>query len=276
METENRWMNANSAVGMKNTFPAATMNTTVKTPISMKVSPLPEWVREAINILRGNLQLSAYNLKVICVTSALKHEGKSSIAFHLARSFASLSKKTLYIDCDIRNSVTVSRYHVGGRIMGLTEYLCGGVSLASVICNSGNPYMDMIFTGAIAPNPSELLSGPVFEQMMKELREQYDYIIVDCPPINPVIDGMIIAKQCEGTVFVVESEVTDRKQSMKAKKSLEYAGVKILGVVLNKVQVKNNRYGYGYGYGYGYSDNNKRKKDLDTAKKKKAEKRARR
>ena len=226
--------------------------------VTPQIEPLPFAAREAINVLRGNIQLSGYDLKTIAVTSALAHEGKSSISFRLAKSLASLKKRTLYLDCDIRNSTTLSRYQITEKTEGLSEFLCGNVPLLEIIYKTDDPYMDMIFTGSVAPNPSELISGPMFGQMLSYVRGEYDYVILDTPPINPVIDGALITKQCDGTILVVESGLTERAQAVKAKKQLEYAGVKILGAVLNKVGTRRSGYGYGYGYGkrygYGYGD----------------------
>lgn len=232
-----------------------------------QIEPLPFAAREAINVLRGNIQLSGYDVKTIAVTSALAHEGKSSISFRLAKSLASLKKRTLYLDCDIRNSTTLSRYQITEKTQGLSEFLCGSIPLLDIIYKTDDPYMDMIFTGSLAPNPSELISGQMFTQMLRYVRGEYDYVIVDTPPINPVIDGTIIAKQCDGTIMVVESGLTERTQAVKAKKQLEYAGVKLLGAVLNKVGTKRSGYGYGYGYGYGkhygygYGENDKTEKN---------------
>jgi capsular exopolysaccharide synthesis family protein len=215
---------------------------------------VPFQVNEAINTLRGNIQLSGFDIKVIGITSSLPHEGKSSVSFRLAQSFAALNRHTLYIDCDIRNSRTLTRYEVREKVKGLTEFLCGEAALEEIVYKSGDSYMDCVFTGAVAPNPSELFSGERFSRLMDEMRRHYEYIIVDTPPINAVIDGVLIAKECDGSVLVVESGVTDRIQTMRAKQQLEYAGVKVLGVVLNKMGSKKSGYGHGYGYGYGYGE----------------------
>ena len=228
--------------------------------VKLKIFELPFQAKEAINILRGNIQLSGYYLKTIAVTSTLTHEGKSSIAFHLAKSMASLNKKTLYLDCDIRNSNTIARYDIQQIGDGLSEFLCGSVPLSDIIYKTEDPYMDIIFTGAVAPNPSELISGPLFSKMITYVREKYDYVIADTPPITPVIDGTLIAKQCDGTIFVIESGITQRDQAIRAKKQLEYAGIKILGAVMNKVGAKKSGYGYGYDYGYGYGEKKKTQK----------------
>ena len=217
------------------------------------LSRLPFRVNEAINILRGNIQMSGYRLKAIAVTSARAHEGKSSIAFRLAKSMAALDKKVLYLDCDIRNSRIQERYQIEGEYKGLSEYLCGKSQLEEIVYHTDDKWMDMIFAGAVAPNPSELISGSLFGDLMSFGRHNYDYVILDTPPVNLVVDGLLVAKQCDGTILVVESGSTERAQAEKAKQQLQYAGIKILGAVLNKAGAEGGRYGYGYGYGkYGY------------------------
>ena len=202
---------------------------------------LPFRVNEAINILRGNIQMSGYRLKAIAVTSAGAHEGKSSTAFRLAKSMAALDKRVLYLDCDI------------GKYKGLSEYLCGKSQLEEIVYHTDDKWMDMVFAGAVAPNPSELISGSLFGDLMSFGRHNYEYVILDTPPVNLVVDGLLVAKQCDGTILVVESGNTERAQAEKAKQQLLYAGIKILGVVLNKAGAEGGRYGYGYGYGhYGY------------------------
>ena len=233
---------------MDNTRPAAVE----RRKAVLKIPEVPFQVEEAINTLRGNIQLSGYDIKLVGVTSSMKHEGKSSLSFRLAKSFADLEKRTLYLDCDIRNSRTVSRYDVRKRMKGLTEYLCGDKSADDIIINTNIPYLDVVFTGAVAPNPSALFSGDLFRSLLAKVKDAYDYVIVDTPPVNAVIDGVLISKECDGTILVVESGVTDRAQAVRAKQQLEYAGVNVLGVVLNKVGTRKSGYGYGYGYGKGY------------------------
>ncbi len=232
--------------------------------IHPKVGEIPFQANEALNVLRGNIQMSGYNLKAIAVTSSLAHEGKSSIAFRLAKSMAGLEKRVLYMDCDIRNSHTASRYSIEGKHPGFSEYLCGKISKDHILYRTDDPWLDMMFTGASAPNPSELVSGELFVELMAYVRNLYDYIIVDTPPLNAVIDGVLIAKQCDGAIMVIESGFTERAQAEKARSQMEYAGIKILGAVLNKADMSRRRYGYGrkygYGYGYGYGKNKESEK----------------
>lgn len=227
------------------------MKNKVMTP---QIPPLDFHTKEAINILRGNIQMAGYNVKVIAFTSARAHEGKSSLSFRLAKSLAGLHKKVLYLDCDIRNSKTKKRYHIVEKTEGLSEYLCGQWSPEEIIYPTDDPYFDIIFSGKYAPNPSELISGELFSTLIETLREQYDYVILDTPPANLVIDGVLAAKCCDATILVGESGFTDRRDAMHLKNLLENAGIKIMGVVLNKMVLSKKYYGYGkYGYRkYGY------------------------
>ena len=154
----------------------------------------------------------------------------------------------------MRNSKTKKRYHIVEKTEGLSEYLCGQFSAEDIIYPTDDPYFDIIFSGKYAPNPSELISGELFGDLIEALKEQYDYVIVDTPPANLVIDGVLAAKQCDVTILVVESGYTDRREAMRLKAVLENAGIKIMGVVLNKMVLSKKHYGYGkYGYRkYGY------------------------
>ena len=231
--------------------------------ITPRISTLDFHTKEAINILRGNIQMAGYNVKVIAFTSANAHEGKSSLSFRLAKSLAGLNKKVLYLDCDIRNSKTKKRYGIVEKTEGLSEFLCGQLPMEKMIFQIDDPCLDMIFSGKYAPNPSELLSGELFHHLIQTLKSSYDYVIVDTPPANLVIDAILVAKECDSTIIVVESGYTDRREVLRLKGILENAEIKVLGVVLNKIMFSKKHYGYGrygykkYGYGrqgYGYED----------------------
>lgn len=222
--------------------------------ITPRISTLDFHTKEAINILRGNIQMAGYNVKVIAFTSANAHEGKSSLSFRLAKSLAGLNKRVLYLDCDIRNSKTKKRYGIVEKTEGLSEFLCGQLPIEKMIFPTDDPCLDMIFSGKYAPNPSELISGELFHHLMQTLKSSYDYVIVDTPPANLVIDAILVAKECDSTIIVVESGYTDRREVLRLKGILDNAEIKVLGVVLNKIMFSKKHYGYGrYGYKkYGY------------------------
>lgn len=210
---------------------------------------------EAYKRVRTNITFSGEDIRVVAVTSSIPNEGKSEVSFRLAQAFAEDGKKVLYIDADIRKSVTVARYGVDRETKGLSHYLSGQTkNLEDVIYETNIDNLSMIFTGAKAPNPAELLGRPKFANMLETLKEQYDFIILDCPPLGSVIDAVLVAKNCDGTILVVESDNVSYKMVQNVKKQLDQSDCKILGVVLNKVQSGGKGY-YGYYKGYyGYYD----------------------
>lgn len=190
--------------------------------------------REAVNTLRGNLQINGREIKLIAVTGVQPDDGKPSIAFWLAESMANLKGQNLYLDCDIRNSIKKSRDMKDRKSAGLTEYLSGAAGLVDIIHRADDSGLDMIFAGGEAPDPGSLLSGSKFHMLLKQARARYDHVIIETPPVNTAIDAALIASRCDGTVLVIESGETDRDQARGAKLQLEFSGAKILGAVLRK------------------------------------------
>ena len=224
--------------------------------IEMQVKPLDYHACEALNMLRGAIQMAGSGINVFAVTSALAHEGKSSLAFRLAQSLAALDgKRVAFVDCDIRNSRMKKRYRITQKTVGLSEYLCSKASAKEIVYATGNPQLDLIFCGSKAPNPRELVSSILMDELLMQLKQVYDYVIVDTPPVNLVVDAAIIAPKCDTTLIVVECGVTEQQDLTHTIHLLERSNARILGIVLNKVDSKNNRYGkygkYGKRYGYG-------------------------
>lgn len=157
----------------------------------------------------------------------------------------------MMIDADIRKSVLVSRYQLEREVSGLSQYLSGQRSLENVIYDTNIENFSMIFAGPYSPNPAELLEESLFGDMISKLKERYDYIIVDTPPMGNLIDGAIVARQCDGAVMVIESGSISYRLEQRVKGQLEKSGCRILGVVLNKVNMERNGY-YSKYYGkYG-------------------------
>lgn len=230
--------------------------------------------KEAFNSLRTNLQFCGVDNKVIMFTSCTPDEGKSTVALELARSFNDDEKKVVLVDADLRKSVFVGRYriHSENAIYGLSHYLSGQKKMSEVINKTNMPNLDMIVAGPAAPNPTELLGKDLFVSLLDNLKENYDVVLIDCPPLGWVIDAAVVAPVCDGAILVVESGTISYRYLQDVKKQLEVTGVRILGTVLNKVPVEGggyynryysghyrgyyNKYGkYGYGkygrYGYG-------------------------
>ena len=143
-------------------------------------------------------------------------------------------------------------YKAEGNKFGLTHYLSGQKTIDDVICNTDINNMDMIFAGPVSPNPTELLSGDLFADLIGMAREEYDYVIIDAPPLGSVIDAALIARHVDGTIIVVESGAISYKMVQHVKEQLEKGECRILGVVLNKVDLdRDSYYGNYYGKYYG-------------------------
>ncbi len=204
---------------------------------------------EAYKTLRTNISFSGDDVRVIAITSSVPNEGKSAVSFNLAYSLAEDGKRVLYIDADIRKSVTIARYGVDIETKGLTHYLSGQSDLSNIIYETNIENFSIIFTGQTAPNPSELLGNARFRTLIQTAREEYEYVIIDCPPLGSVIDAAIVAKECDGAIIVIETDNASYKIVQRVKKQLEQSGCRILGAVLNKVEMGGKGY-YGKGY-YG-------------------------
>ena len=193
--------------------------------------------REAIKTLRTNIQFCGSNVRKIMFTSALPDEGKSQIAVVTA----------------VSKSVLASRYQMKKDVGGLSQYLSGQKKLEDVINRTDVENFDIIFAGPYSPNPAELLEEDLFGELINYGAEQDDYVIFDTPPMGAVIDGAIVATNCDGAVMVIESGSISYHLEQKVKDQLDKSGCRILGVVLNKVRPDEDPHGKYYGkYGkYG-------------------------
>ena len=202
---------------------------------------------EAYKTLRTNIEFSGSDKRVIMFTSCTPNEGKSTVSLSLALSFAEAGKKVLFIDGDLRKSVLIGRHRVYGEIKGLSHFLSGLVEVKDVIVKTQQEGLYMIFAGVVPPNPAELLGTRRLEALLEGARKAYDYVIIDAPPLGSVIDAAVIAKSCDASVLVIAANAISRKFGRSVKEQLEKAGCPILGVVLNKVDMKKNKY-YGKYY----------------------------
>ena len=208
---------------------------------------------EAIKTLRTNIQFCGSNLHTIMFTSALPDEGKSDVAFAAASSLAQIGKRVVFIDADIRKSVLVSRYQLADKVDGLSQYLSGQKNMQDILYDTSFENFSVIFAGPYSPNPAELLEEPLFEELIHALETEYDYIIIDTPPMANLIDGAIVARNCDGAVLVIESGAISYHLEQKVKNQLDKTKCRILGAVLNKVDIRSEGYYGKYGkYGkYG-------------------------
>ena len=202
---------------------------------------------EAIKTLRTNIQFCGSSIKVILLTSSMPDEGKSDVAMALAQSLAQIGKKTVFVDADIRKSILAARYQLEREIYGLSQYLSGQKYLEDILYHTSSEHLDIIFAGPYSPNPAELLEEVIFTKMLEDLRVNYDFVIIDTPPMANLIDGAIVARYCDGAVLVIESGAISYRLEQKVKNQIEKSGCRILGAVLNKVDFRADRYYEGYG-----------------------------
>lgn len=202
---------------------------------------------ESIKTLRTNILFCGRDVKTILFTSCYPNEGKSDIVFQLAREIGRMGKRVLLLDADIRKSSYMGRYKVKQAVCGLSQYLSGQAEMEQLYNQTNFENMDIIFAGPVAPNPSELLEEEAFERLLKGSKERYDYVLVDTPPMVGMTDGAVAAKKCDGAVLVVESEAVSYKVAQKVLGQLQMSGCRILGAVLNKVDVKGDKYYSSYG-----------------------------
>lgn len=211
-------------------------------------------VKESYKELRTNVMfsLAGDESKVILVTSALAGEGKSTSCFNLAMTFAETGAKVIVLDCDLR------RPNVGKLLgfndeEGLSNYLVKKASLEKVVKSSGFTNLDVILAGKVPPNPVELLSSDSMKELLEILKEKYDYIFLDTPPIHIVTDAAAMSSLVDGTIVVVRQFVAEKNILKEAVGKLEFVNAKILGFVFNDVVVGGKNYGkYNSSYKYGY------------------------
>ena len=214
-------------------------------------SPVTKQEKEVFRTLRTNIEFTGVENRVIAVTSCTPDDGKTTVSFQLACAFAENGKKTLYIDADLRKSVFIQRFSVKGKPVGLCHYLSGQTPILDAMYKTNIERLYVMPVGAYPTNPTELLAKDRLGQMLTELKKAFDYIIVDTPPLGSVIDAAIIAKQCDASMLVLASDNSSRKFVRDVVNRLKVANPHFLGVVLNKVNIKNSYYGKYYGSYYG-------------------------
>lgn len=199
--------------------------------------------------------------KIICITSSVSDEGKTTIASNLALTFANAGKRVLLIDCDLRKH-NVSRVFRIKAEYGLADLLSGQAELPQVLFSSFVPNLDILCSSKSAPNPIVLFSSQNFDQLLNDFVNRYDYIIMDTPPLGVVSDSLTLAAKSDGVVIIVR-HLLSHKLLQETISSLEFAECTILGVVLKDfLLTKHSGYYYKYYYNnyYGQEGSNPRKK----------------
>ena len=228
--------------------------------ISIKNPKSP--IAEAYRGIRTSIEFSNLdkNLQVITVTSSMQNEGKSTVLANLAVSFANLDKKVLIMEGDLRNPSVHRMFNISN-IKGLTDILLQNKVFADCVHCTDVKNLHVLTCGAIPPNPSEMLSSKKIRDFIESLREYYDYIFIDAPPIGIVTDAGIISTYTDGCIFVVGAGEADIEMAKVSKERLEKVGANILGVVLNKFESSgaSGYYNYYYEQETGRKARNKKK-----------------
>ena len=199
-------------------------------------------VAEAYKTLGTNIQYSSFDeeIKSIVVTSSEMTEGKSTVARNIALTFAQSEKKVILVDCDLRKP-SVHENFKAPNLVGLSEVLLGSAILEeSVQKHNDNFYF--LTSGKIPPNPSEMLASLAMIKLIEKLKEEYDIVVLDTPPLNVVTDAQILSVKVDGTILVVRAAVTKKDVVIEAKNLLDKVGANIIGTVLYAVESTRNKY----------------------------------
>lgn len=225
----------------------------------------PFVVKEAYSAIRTNLLFTQKGEKcpIFVVTSPTANNGKTINSINLAVSFAQMGKRTLLIDSDMRNPTIHRMFSIPVK-NGLSEILAGLTDNITV-SKTDIENLSVLTGGKIPPNPAELLSSPRMDKLLEFVKEHYDCVFIDTPPVNLVTDATVFAQKTTGYILIVKANASDTTDVKTAVNSLDTIGGKMLGFILNDVTSGRHKYysyykkydykykySYGYGYGYGY------------------------
>ena len=218
------------------------------------------YTEEAFNQLRTNITFSFTDdgsTRIIGITSSMRGEGKSFVSCCIANSIAKTGKRVLLIDADLRLPTVAKKLKLQNNV-GLSNLLTDSkVSTAETINRGAFGGVDVLTSGTIPPNPSELLESERMKQLLASYSEVFDYIVIDLPPVTAVTDALIVSRYIDGLIIVTRHEHTDRTALSETIRQLRLAGARMLGFVYNGKYLSggaytNKYYKYKYRYGYKY------------------------
>jgi capsular exopolysaccharide synthesis family protein len=218
-------------------------------------------IAESYRALRTNLDfyVRGGQKKVIMVTSSMEGEGKSFIALNIAMSYAQLGRKTILLDFDMRKPKIYFNEQAEAK-EGLSSYLINSANLEDIIIKSPHENLDYILSGVLPPNPTELMALDITEKLIAQLKNDYDYIVMDTTPLAQVTDAYLLINHAEVKVMVARYNYTIKKVFSLVMKDLKQKNIDHVCIVLNDNRF--NRDQYGYGYGYNKAENRKREKSI--------------
>lgn len=226
-----------------------------KTPSNLAVLEKPKSaLAESFRAIRSSLQFlyKKQNLsgaKTLMLTSSISGEGKTFCSINIATVFALSEKKTVIVGLDLRKPKIFGDFNLDNTF-GVVNYLIGQKTADEIIQKTQVSFLDVITSGPIPPNPAELILGDSMKELLDDLKERYDYIILDTPPVGLVSDALELAQYCDATLYVVRQNVTKKGMLALVNDKHKRGELSNISVIFNGYESK-ARYGYGYGYGYG-------------------------
>jgi capsular exopolysaccharide synthesis family protein len=208
---------------------------------------------ESFRNIRSNLKfmMDDNSSKVLTVTSTVGGEGKTTISSNLAGIISLTQKKVIIINLDMRKPTLHLKFNLPNN-RGISSVLSGYQHLSDVIQETTNPYLDILSSGAVPPNPSELIHSKKMEEVIEELKKSYDIVILDTPPSGLVTDAQLLMRMSDSVIYVVRANYA-KKDFLK---NIDYLAneddISGFSIILNDIDTKDSGHGYGYGYGYGY------------------------
>jgi capsular exopolysaccharide synthesis family protein len=205
---------------------------------------------EGFRNLRTNVQFLNLDgsTRLLMVTSSSPEEGKTSVAVNLGAALSEMGKKVLVVEADLRRPV-ISKFLVEKSEKGITDLIMGTAALEEVIVNTDNENLHVLMSGVKPPNPAELVSSQAMNDLLQRLHDDFDYVIVDAPPVLAVSDAIAMAPMMDGVLIVASHNIATRDGARHTVEMLGKVETRVLGVVINNVEMA-GRYGYGYRYGY--------------------------
>jgi len=220
--------------------------------IELEKQELPYEINEELKLLRTNLQFCGTDKRVILVTSAFSGEGKSTVALDLCHSLTELGKSVLLIDADMRKSMLKQKVIGQQPTYGLSHLLSGQCEIDDVFYTTNVRNLSVIFSGAVPPNPTELLSTQNMGTLIQIGKKYCDYVVIDCPPVGLVVDAAVVAPHCDGSLILIEAGEVKYRLAQEVAAKMRATGCPILGVILNKVDHRKSGKYYGKYYGRYY------------------------
>ncbi len=207
-------------------------------------------ISESYRMLRTNIQFTSIDrsIRSILVTSPEPGAGKSTTSVNLAVTFAQEGKKVVLVDADMRNP-TQHYYFMKSNRTGLSNALAGQTPLQQNLVETYVDNLTLLPSGSIPPNPAEMLSSNRMVDLLEELYKQFDVIILDSPPVMAVTDAQVLAARCDGVLVILKAGKVKRQLAQKTIERLKYVNANLLGVLLNKVQLRKSDALYSYYYG---------------------------